>query len=1143
MLPHRRRTVNPDTVTVERMRHSQAVASVSDDLTRIVQFWQAVEIFSPQKLPERDPKKHTIDVRPGESMPWAPGSSRSNSAPEPGYVWRYEVFGGVYPLSRVRDALVAAYAQDAPESAPVKGDSALFACTVDENGFLVEGSTVVSACAWGVGRANQGKSVLTGFQDDIQRYADGLGRLADAKAGFRLLAKAIRDAVPDTAASGVGAAVIGTLAPLGGPLAAAAGAAASSMTKKIVTSSTGRADRKTGDHTNDAETNQESPGARLDVAALTGADLQQFSAGLAARLGVSGVLRPLGVRVHSYQIKADRDDDEAAQPFLNSFLADDLELVAAALRTADVGDALASYLTGTDRINTARTDMRKHPRWVLDWCKPGLFPPGRWVTCTDRPLAFSQQFAVNQIVHALGPSQPGLFAVNGPPGTGKTTMLRDLIAAIIVQRATELASLDSPDEGFTGKLHEWPVEKFTHKIAQLTPGLTGYEIVVASSNNAAVENVTAEIPGSKGIDKQWHQAAANVDYFRSTAARVTGDGAWALIAAVLGNSENRKAFVNQFWYGAKPREPRSGTGMLDVLACPAEVPDWRSAVASFRLSLDKITSLSLERAVVSRHIADLPRRETERDQAEATLRETTTGRQELENRRPAVSAEFGQAVDRWQAAGTAVQTHMLGRPGRLSVLSASGRQARREWEYAHAKLQERFVHADSNRLAAQEALSALDKQIAGKIDAEITDCSEYEYWDGQAGESGRAIAEARRRWGKRVPDGAEYDETEQRDLIERRETSAPWADEEFSRARTELFLAALALHKAFILAEAKKIRANLNALTDILQSKGRPGPAATLAAWQTLFLIVPVVSSTFASFGRLFAGLGRESLGWLLVDEAGQATPQSAAGALWRSRRAVIVGDPLQLKPVVALPWGGQQALLREFAISDEWAPSRTSVQQVADRLAVVGTELPGPAGAPVWVGTPLRVHRRCDRPMFEVSNRIAYKGLMVFGTPQRDAFHGSNVWYDVRSGISEDHWIPEEGQALRQMLKGLRDHGVPVAEIRVLSPFRAVAAEAVKVHEEVFETVQGEDREKLVGTVHIMQGREADVVVMILGGDPRKPDARRFATEAPNLLNVAVSRARRRFYVIGNRETWGAEPYFAELRDPALLRHYRPGK
>jgi superfamily I DNA and/or RNA helicase len=62
-----------------------------------------------------------------------------------------------------------------------------------------------------------------------------------------------------------------------------------------------------------------------------------------------------------------------------------------------------------------------------------------------------------------------------------------------------------------------------------------------------------------------------------------------------------------------------------------------------------------------------------------------------------------------------------------------------------------------------------------------------------------------------------------------------------------------------------------------------------------------------------------------------------------------------------------------------------------------------------------------------------------------------------------------------------------------------------------------------------------------VLGGDPDKPGSRRFARETPNLLNVAVTRAKRRLYVIGNYSTWGSERYFDKLADPAVLRRYRP--
>jgi AAA domain len=90
-------------------------------------------------------------------------------------------------------------------------------------------------------------------------------------------------------------------------------------------------------------------------------------------------------------------------------------------------------------------------------------------------------------------------------------------------------------------------------------------------------------------------------------------------------------------------------------------------------------------------------------------------------------------------------------------------------------------------------------------------------------------------------------------------------------------------------------------------------------------LVVPVVSTTFASYARLFGHLDKEALGWLLIDEAGQATPQNAVGALWRTQHAVVVGDPLQLEPVTTLPFRVEQAIRNELGAT--WAAASGSTQ------------------------------------------------------------------------------------------------------------------------------------------------------------------------------------------------------------------------
>lgn len=69
------------------------------------------------------------------------------------------------------------------------------------------------------------------------------------------------------------------------------------------------------------------------------------------------------------------------------------------------------------------------------------------------------------------------------------------------------------------------------------------------------------------------------------------------------------------------------------------------------------------------------------------------------------------------------------------------------------------------------------------------------------------------------------------------------------------------------------------------------------------------------------------------------------------------------------------------------------------------------------------------------------------------------------------------------------------------------------------------------VGTIHTFQGKEADIVVLVLGAPlESSAGARHWAGYSPNLLNVAVTRAKRRIYVIGNYRAWKNEGSFGVL-------------
>ena len=388
----------------------------------------------------------------------------------------------------------------------------------------------------------------------------------------------------------------------------------------------------------------------------------------------------------------------------------------------------------------------------------------------------------------------------------------------------------------------------------------------------------------------------------------------------------------------------------------------------------------------------------------------------------------------------------------------------------------------------------------------------------------------------------------------------PWTTIEYDQEREKLFFLALQLTKEFILS-SRACRNNLNIIgqywgyipdTDqrriVFDQEDSEAMMGSLL--NTLFLLTPVLSSTFASIARLLKDVKKPGvIGTLIIDEAGQATPQMAVGALFRSQKAIIVGDPKQVEPIVK-----DDLKLLKDAFDDplygNYKDKSLSVQRCADLINSVGTYFDNGTDYPEWVGCPLVVHRRCISPMYDISNTISYNGIMKQQTaqPKQELVKGfidyTSKWID-RPGIesgNKNHYVPEQGRLVCEMVeKAFEQSGG--TDLYIITPFKTVLegiCDAIRLFaRENKTTALGKYKElnewlkDNIGTVHKFQGKEASEVIFVLGCD--KSIKKGYAVNGfvnSNIVNVAATRAKYRLYIIGDREVWKNNKYVNKARE-----------
>jgi len=339
-----------------------------------------------------------------------------------------------------------------------------------------------------------------------------------------------------------------------------------------------------------------------------------------------------------------------------------------------------------------------------------------------------------------------------------------------------------------------------------------------------------------------------------------------------------------------------------------------------------------------------------------------------------------------------------------------------------------------------------------------------------------------------------------------------------------LWQAWLRLQPARMSPEQRKLLGDYSALLKMIVSANDQNRKLARDVFRRYYQLFPQITSILSCWAvTSLSARGRvpfepNFFDLLVVDEASQCDIASALPLLFRARRAVVIGDPMQLRHISTLSKQQDQQLLSKHDLvydNPGWAYSPRSLFDLASSLCRSEDIVA------------LRDHHRSHSDIIEFSNETFYEGRLRVATS-----------YDrLRRPRTDEpvvRWVHVQGKTIRPGTGGAVNDVEArkvVAEIEhlinqgyqgsigVVSPFRAQAnriRDLVNQHDSLSSRLANLDF--LADTVHKFQGDERDVMIfspVVSAGVPET--ALGFLRSNSNLFNVAITRARAALVIVGD--------------------------